>query len=88
VLDFAFTEHLADILDAALADQPERIVLDLTGVWLLDAATVRLLLAYQARTAAAGCVLHLVGASGVVQRVLEITGVLPTASSEPARRQR
>jgi anti-sigma B factor antagonist len=87
VLDFAFADHLAEILDAPLADHPERIVLDLTGVWLLDAATVRVLLDYQARTAAAGCALHLVGATGVVRRVLEITGVLPAATGEPTRGQ-
>jgi anti-sigma B factor antagonist len=88
VLDFAFADHFAGILDGALADHPERLVLDLTGVWLLDAGTVRILLAYQSRAAAAGCVLNIVGATGVVRRVLEITGVLPAATSEPAHRQR
>jgi len=83
VLDFAFAEHLADLLDATLVDQPEHIMLDLTDVWLLDASTVRVLLAYQAQSAAAGCAVHIVGATGVVRRVLEITGVLSATTSDP-----
>src|SRR5690348_14045512 len=83
VLDFAFAEYLADILDATLVDQPQHITLDLTDVWLLDASTVRVLLAYQAQSAAAGCAVHIVGATGIVRQVLEITGVLSAATGEP-----
>ena len=44
--------------------------------------------AFGLSTVAAGCALHIVGATGVVRRVLEITGVLRAATGEPARRQR
>jgi len=78
VLDFAFTEQLTEILAATLAEHPSQIVLDLSHVWLVDVSVLRVLLAYQAQTAAAGCELHIINAQGVVHRVLEITGVVPT----------
>jgi anti-anti-sigma factor len=81
VLDFGFAEQLTDILAAALAGRPPLVSLDLTDVWLIDAGTVRVLLAFQAQAAAAGCAFRITGAHGIVQRVLEITGVLPGSGS-------
>jgi anti-anti-sigma factor len=86
VLDVAFTGQLAYILAATLAEHPTQIVLDLDHVWLIDAGTIRVLLAYQAHTAAAGCDLHIVNAHGVVQHVLQLTGVLPPPRSGRTRR--
>jgi len=75
-LDFGFAADLRVALDAALADRPARIVLDVTDVWLLDATTLRLLLVFRRQAAGAGCVFRVVGASGMVRRVLEVTDTL------------
>jgi anti-anti-sigma factor len=83
VLDFGFAEHLAEILNAALAEDPAHLVLDLDDVWILDASAARVLHAFQARTAAAGCQLCIVNANGVVRRVLELTGVLSPPADPP-----
>ena len=87
VLDFAFTEQLTKILAATLAEHSSQIVLDLSHVWLVDASVVRVLRAYQAQTKAAGCDLHIINAQGVVHRVLEIAGVLPTPQPDSSGRR-
>jgi anti-anti-sigma factor len=76
VLDFGFTEQLTGVLAATLAEHPAHVVLDLGDVWLVDAAVVRVLIAFSARATAVGSELRIVNAGGVVRRVLEITGVL------------
>jgi anti-anti-sigma factor len=77
-LDLRFAEHLRAVLDAALADHPPppRISLDLSKVWLIDASVVRVLVVFHAKAAAEHCSFRVVGAEGMVRRVLEITGVL------------
>jgi len=81
-LDFAFAEHLGAVLDAALADHPPRISLDLSNVWLIDASVVRVLVAFHAKAAAEHCAFRVARAEGVVHRVLEITGVLAILTDE------
>jgi anti-anti-sigma factor len=85
VLDFAFAEHLTEVLHAALAEHPPSLVLDLTNVWLLDASIVRALIAFQAHTTATDSAFQIIGADGVVRRVLEITGVLPAPADQLSR---
>jgi anti-anti-sigma factor len=75
-LDFGFAAELRAALDAALADRPARIELDLADVWLLDATSLRVLLVFRRQAAAAGCVFRVVGAGGLVRRVLAVTDTL------------
>jgi anti-anti-sigma factor len=76
VLDFGVIEQLTAALEATLADLPPNITLDLTAVSLLDASALRVILTFNQRAAAAGCAFRVVGAAGLVHRVLEITDTL------------
>jgi anti-anti-sigma factor len=82
VLDFASTDLLSDVLDAALARRLPYIALDVTNVRLLDAATVRTLVAFHRRAEGSGCVFRVTGATRLVQRVLDITGTLPLLTGQ------
>jgi anti-anti-sigma factor len=77
VLDFASTELLTEILDAALARHLPSITLDVTDVRLLDAATIGVLVTFHRRADGTGCVFRVIGATRLVRRVLEVTGTLP-----------
>lgn len=81
-LDFGFADQLTGVLAAALDEQPAQVVLDLGDVWLVDAGVIRVLVAFGAQAAAAGCELRIVNASGIVRHVLELTGVLRGVSAE------
>jgi anti-anti-sigma factor len=75
--EFDLAAH--DALRAALADHgsAKAIVIDLTQVSFIDAATVGLLLEAHAAATGLGCTLRVVGAVGVVHRVLEILDPSP-----------
>jgi anti-anti-sigma factor len=86
VLDYAITDLLTEILDAALARRPPHITLDVADVRLLDAATVRALVAFHQRAETVGCAFCIAGADRLVRRVLDITDTLPLLTGQsPAR---
>ncbi len=84
-LDSYTAPAFLDPLDAALADRPVVVVLDLTAVTFFASAALRGLLDAQLRAAVAGVRLAVV-ASQVVFRVLELTGTLALLDVHPTVR--
>jgi RNA polymerase sigma-B factor len=71
-LDLARSARLRSVLRDAVDTAPERIVVDLSTVTLLDASVAGVLARQRARAEAAGIILTAVAAQGVVLEVLEI----------------
>jgi anti-sigma B factor antagonist len=78
-LDLSFRHRVRAVLDAVLADRQDDgrgdVYLDLSAVWLIDGSTVGVLAECHQRAVEAGGQLVLVGATGMVRTVLEITGI-------------
>ncbi|WP_386443462.1 STAS domain-containing protein [Streptomyces ovatisporus] len=70
-LDLDVVDEITPVLDAALAAQPDSLVIDLSGVTFADSSALNMLLRTHARTS-----LHLGGPlHPVVRRLFEITGI-------------
>jgi anti-sigma B factor antagonist len=72
-LDWASSSLLYQALTDVIDDRPPCAYLDVYDVRLMDASTVRVLLECRHAAIAAGGDLRVVGAAGVVRRVLELT---------------
>ena len=86
VVDLEVAGALERQLGAALAGVPEgaSVLLDLTGVRLLDSAGIRALLNARRLADTTGRRLRITGASGIVRNVLDLTGVSDHLLGEPA----
>jgi anti-anti-sigma factor len=73
-LDAASSNELAQVLHGALGSQPQRLVVDLAGVTFMDSSGLRSLLQGAERAANQDTQLVVERASGIVRRVLEVTG--------------
>lgn len=74
-LDFTSREEVLGRLVPAVVGTTGRLVeLDLSGVTFLDAAGVGTLIAAYHAAEARGLALHISGAAGTVQQILEVTG--------------
>jgi anti-anti-sigma factor len=77
VVDLESSDVFFQVLSSAvLVNWILRVEVDLTGVTLLDASGIGVLLAVRNQAHARGMALRAYGASGLPLRVLEITGVL------------
>lgn len=73
-LDAASSDELAQVLHGVLSNQPRRVVVDLAGVTFMDSSGLRSLLQGSERAANQDTQLVVERASGIVRRVLEVTG--------------
>ena len=72
-VDFDTVGQIRELLETSTA-AAKRVVLDLSGVTLLDSTGLHIVLELDATARAAGCELRLVGAPADVQRVFDLTG--------------
>lgn len=77
-LDMVSAPHLGRQVIESLARRPRRLVLDFSGVHLVDSAAIGVLLSAQRRVRAAGAELVIANASEHVLHVFELTGVQRT----------
>jgi len=81
-VDLEVADNLLDTLKGTLGDDsPERLIVDLYDVTLLDSTGVGALVAAHQAAAQMGVKLVVINPRGIVQRVLRIAGVLETLSS-------
>jgi anti-sigma B factor antagonist len=73
-LDFSVAAEVESAYTQALASDPERIVLDLTGLEFADCSAVRLLMDLAERSRSNGHRLELKPGPAQVHRVFELTG--------------
>jgi anti-anti-sigma regulatory factor len=71
--DMSNREILGDAVQWAALTYPELIELDLGAVRFIDAGVVRVLMECREALAGAGCVLRVVGATGLPAMVLDLT---------------
>ncbi len=75
-LDMATADPLLRVLvDAMRVDHACQVVVDLSEVSFLDATGIGVLLSAHSAALERGCRLRVLGAGGMVRKVLEITGV-------------
>ncbi|MEV4134745.1 STAS domain-containing protein [Dactylosporangium sp. NPDC049742] len=75
ILDYASVPYLRHVVFELLDDHRRQIVVGLSGLRLLDAASIKLFLYPQSRAEQLGGDLRLVEAGGTVLATLEVTGV-------------
>lgn len=78
----AFLESLESAIKTADVEQAGKVVVDLTDTSFLDSTGIRVLIQGQETAAAAGVGYTVTGASGLVHRVLTVTGVLDLLSRD------
>jgi anti-sigma B factor antagonist len=84
-LDLSAESAMNQAIASALAARPRAIVVDLAGLSFLDSTGVRCLIIARRDATSAGIVLTVEGATGIIEQVLTITGVLPAfAAPEPS----
>ena len=81
-IDWSASTLLRRLLTTVIAEQPECVYVDLHEVRLLDATGVGVLVHCQQLAATASCGFQVIGATGVVRRILEITGMTPVLAGE------
>jgi anti-sigma B factor antagonist len=74
-LDLAVADELAHVLHRALAQRPNILVLDLSGVTFVDCAGIRAVVAAQRQTAAHAAHLSIIPAPERVHQVFVLAGV-------------
>lgn len=74
-LDLATAVALQDLLGELAADEPDVLVLDLSGLSFMDCAGLRILLETQMRARQTGLLLSVVCGPGQVRRLLAMSGV-------------
>jgi anti-anti-sigma factor len=86
VVDAGSAPQLARAIAAALVDTAVTapVMVDLSGLELLDSAGISALLQGRRLADAAGRSFRVVGAAGIVREVLELTGVWQHLTGEPA----
>ena len=89
-LDLCSAERLRRAVDAALAQSPAVLVMDLSGLGFTDCAGIRVLLETYARQAQAGNRFLLTGVRPPVRRLLQLTGAEARlgGTGQPAPRPR
>lgn len=83
-LDYVVTPALRRRLFELVDDDVHDLVVDLTGVTLLSAAGLEMLLALDVLSGARGCTLHVVAATRATRRSLELTGLLEQLRVHPS----
>jgi anti-anti-sigma factor len=74
-VDLAVAGEFRRVLETALDAASARVVVDLHGVGHLDSSGIKAIVRANIRARVTGKELHLRGASGPVQRVLDVTGI-------------
>jgi anti-anti-sigma factor len=75
-VDLPHARQLVVALREVLADEPDVITLDLSGVSFMDSTGIQVLMGARADAAKTGTRLTIVKTSAPVQRVLELTGLV------------
>ncbi|HET8657577.1 MAG TPA: SigB/SigF/SigG family RNA polymerase sigma factor [Micromonosporaceae bacterium] len=75
VLDLSTSPRLRTVLRGCLVDGPRHLVVDVSGVDLMDCGAVGVLVVQRGQAEQAGGSLRVTGAEGLVREVLEVTGV-------------
>jgi anti-sigma B factor antagonist len=81
-LDMGVVDDLQELLTATIAQAP-LVEVDLAAVTFIDSTVIGTLISAHHRASAAGAHLGVRNATGHVHRVLDMTGVLPTLTTEP-----
>ena len=81
-LDMGVVEELHELLTATIREAP-LIEVDLAAVTFIDSTVISTLISAHHSATAAGARLGVSNSTGHVHRVLDMTGVLPTLSTEP-----
>ena len=81
-LDMSVVDDLHELLTATTAHAP-LIEVDLAAVTFIDSTVISTLISAHHSATAAGARLGVTNSTGHVHRVLDITGVLPTLTTEP-----
>jgi stage II sporulation protein AA (anti-sigma F factor antagonist) len=79
-LDVATAPKLADAVDAAIASGARNVMLELDDVTFLDSSGIREIIRGRKQLEEHGGRLTVDGASGAVQQVLEVSGLLESLS--------
>lgn len=85
-LDLASSPHLAQALEQAFRDAPDKIVLDLRKLRFMDMSGLRVLLSASQRAERRGTELVLTNVRDPIRRVLRLAGVdglLPIRANQP-----
>lgn len=85
-VDLCSRDHLLEALTVAIATTAKPIEVDLSQVTFLDAAGIGALIAAHTTAHDHGLTLSVHGATGMVQRVLEITGAAKVLAAKADRR--
>jgi anti-anti-sigma factor len=82
-IDLTVRDELQDTLSATI-DEPgvTKVVVDLSRVSFMDSTGLHVLLTARERAQSAGVGFRVVGATGLVERVLAVTGVLELLTGE------
>lgn len=78
-LDLSNVDTLRAAVDSVLADRPERLAFELSGLSFMDSSGIAFLL----RTNAKAGPIKLVNPSHVVRRIIETTGLADILAMEP-----
>jgi anti-anti-sigma factor len=73
-IDYAVVDYVEAALHSALEPGPPRIVVDLTGLTLLDVSGLRVLLAAAARAREEGRTLEMIAPTGPARRAFALAG--------------
>lgn len=82
-LDTTRTPQLDETLDTCLSQDHIHLIMNVTDLTFCDSMGLRTILEFVTRSARAGGWLRLVGAQGVLKRLLEVTGVAGVIPMDP-----
>ncbi|GAB1644155.1 STAS domain-containing protein [Krasilnikovia sp. MM14-A1259] len=83
-IDMASAEQVTDAVDKALTTHaPAHLIIDLTAVTFLDSTGIAALIAAKHTTTEQDCALRVTGVHGIVERVLDVTGLLDVLDGPP-----
>ena len=82
ILDYGVHDQFVDTLQCLLARTPPAVEIDVTGLRLLDASGIGVLIRMQRCAGQHGCDLYLSNPRGLVARVLAITDTTPVLTRD------
>ena len=81
-VDVCTEAPLQQALLRIIRERSARLMLDLSGVWFMDCAGLRALLATRRRAESRGGRMRLIAASAAVRRIIELTGAQEALAAE------